>query len=47
MYSTADGSKTLTASITMGDADIDPATAYQKALPELLKQVFCAEQTAN
>ncbi|TDO54746.1 D-alanyl-D-alanine carboxypeptidase [Kribbella sp. VKM Ac-2527] len=47
MYSTADGSKTLTASITMGDAAIDPASAYQKALPELLKQVFCDGQAAG
>jgi D-alanyl-D-alanine carboxypeptidase len=41
MYSTADGSKTMTASITIGDAAIDPATEYQKALPTLLETVFC------
>jgi D-alanyl-D-alanine carboxypeptidase len=47
MYSTADGSKTLTASITMGDAAIDPATEYQKALPKLLETVFCDGKTAG
>lgn len=41
MYSTADGSKTLTASVTTGDAAIDPATEYGRVLPELLKTVFC------
>jgi D-alanyl-D-alanine carboxypeptidase len=47
MYSTVDGSKTLTASITMGDTAIDPATEYQKALPKLLETVFCDGRTAD
>jgi D-alanyl-D-alanine carboxypeptidase len=47
MYSTADGSKTLTASITMGDAAIDPATVYRDNLPKLLETVFCDGQTAG
>jgi D-alanyl-D-alanine carboxypeptidase len=47
MYSTADGSKTLTASITMGDAAIDPGTEYQNALPKLLETVFCDGRTAG
>jgi D-alanyl-D-alanine carboxypeptidase len=41
MYSNADGSKTLTASITTGDAAIDPATVYRDNLPRLLETVFC------
>ncbi|MEU0469075.1 serine hydrolase domain-containing protein [Amycolatopsis sp. NPDC006131] len=42
MYSTPDGSKTLTASITLGDADVDVAVEYPKALDKLLGEVFCA-----
>ncbi|CAM3599937.1 serine hydrolase [Kibdelosporangium persicum] len=41
MYSTPDGSKTLTASITSGDADIDLVADYPKALDKLLNEVFC------
>jgi D-alanyl-D-alanine carboxypeptidase len=41
MYSTPDGSKTLTASITTGDAAIDQAQVFPKALDKLLKTVFC------
>jgi D-alanyl-D-alanine carboxypeptidase len=41
MYSTPDGSKTLTASITAGDAAIDQAQVFPKALGKLLKAVFC------
>jgi D-alanyl-D-alanine carboxypeptidase len=41
MISTPDGSKTVTASVTTGDAAIDLATAYQTSLNALLKQVFC------
>ncbi|MFI7062716.1 serine hydrolase domain-containing protein [Kribbella sp. NPDC050124] len=41
MYSNADGSRTLTAGITMGDAPIDPATAFPPALTKLLKAAFC------
>lgn len=33
----------LTASVTTGDAAIDPATEYGKALAALVKQVFCDE----
>jgi D-alanyl-D-alanine carboxypeptidase len=47
MISTPDGSKTLTASVTTGDAAIDPATAYQTSLNALLKQVFCDGQAAG
>lgn len=42
MYSTPDGSTTLTASITLGDADVDVAVEYPKALDKLLGEVFCA-----
>ncbi|GAA3794538.1 serine hydrolase domain-containing protein [Amycolatopsis tucumanensis] len=42
MYSTPDGSKTLTASVTLGDADVDVAVEYPKALDKLLGEVFCA-----
>ncbi|WP_431925925.1 serine hydrolase domain-containing protein [Amycolatopsis tucumanensis] len=42
MYGTPDGSKTLTASITLGDADVDVAVEYPKALDKLLGEVFCA-----
>ncbi|MEV8536693.1 serine hydrolase domain-containing protein [Streptomyces sp. NPDC051211] len=46
MYSSPDGSKTLTASITAGDAAIDPAQEFPKALGKLLKEVFCDGQGA-
>jgi D-alanyl-D-alanine carboxypeptidase len=41
MYSTPDGKKTLTASITSGDAAMDVATEFPKALDNLVKTVFC------
>ncbi|MEU4421737.1 serine hydrolase domain-containing protein [Actinoplanes sp. NPDC024001] len=41
MYSTPDGRKTLTASVTTGDAAIDPGTAFNRSLPGLLRTVFC------
>lgn len=44
MISTSDGRKTrktLTASITSGDAAIDPATEFGKATQRLMKEVFC------
>jgi D-alanyl-D-alanine carboxypeptidase len=44
MYSTPDGSKTLTASLTAGDADIDLAKDYPRALDKLLEVVFCGGQ---
>jgi D-alanyl-D-alanine carboxypeptidase len=47
MYSTPDGSRTLTASITTGDAAIDQAQVFPKALDKLLKQVFCGGKTAG
>jgi D-alanyl-D-alanine carboxypeptidase len=44
MYSTPDGKKTLTASITSGDAAMDVATEFPKALNNLIKAVFCDGQ---
>ncbi|MCC3779525.1 serine hydrolase [Streptomyces sp. UNOB3_S3] len=41
MYSTPDGSRTLTASLTTGDAAIDPAAEFPKALDALVRAVFC------
>ncbi|MEU7740294.1 serine hydrolase domain-containing protein [Nonomuraea sp. NPDC049158] len=45
MYSTPDGSKTLTASLTMGDAAVDQSVVFPKALDKLIKAVFCGGQT--
>jgi D-alanyl-D-alanine carboxypeptidase len=47
MYSTPDGSKTLTASVTAGDTEIDLANEYPKVLNKLLKEVFCGGQAAS
>ncbi|WP_435601876.1 serine hydrolase domain-containing protein [Streptomyces sp. bgisy130] len=47
MYSSPDGSKTLTASLTTGDAELDfaaTAEAFQKAQQRLVKEVFCGGQ---
>ncbi|MEV8098570.1 serine hydrolase domain-containing protein [Kitasatospora sp. NPDC085879] len=44
MISTPDGSRTLTAGLTTGDAAIDPAQEFPKALDRLIKAVFCGEQ---
>jgi D-alanyl-D-alanine carboxypeptidase len=41
MYSSADGSKTLTASITTGDADIDLLKDFPVALGKLLNATLC------
>ncbi|GIF16447.1 serine hydrolase domain-containing protein [Actinoplanes teichomyceticus] len=44
MYSTPDGSRTLTASLTTGDAEMDFAEwaeAFQKAQHRLVTEVFC------
>nr|CEL17420.1 D-alanyl-D-alanine carboxypeptidase [Kibdelosporangium sp. MJ126-NF4] len=41
MYSTPDGRKTMTASITIGDAAIDPVQVFPRASDELVKTVFC------
>ncbi|MGW4828516.1 serine hydrolase domain-containing protein [Amycolatopsis japonica] len=43
MYSTPDGSKTLTASVTGGDAANDPAQAFPAALNKLVRTVFCGK----
>lgn len=40
MYSTPDGSKTMTAGLTMGDAPINPAEAFPAALDTLVRSVF-------
>ncbi|MFI6029852.1 serine hydrolase domain-containing protein [Amycolatopsis magusensis] len=47
MYSTLDGSKTLTASITAGNVEADLAEGYPKALDKLLRAVFCGGQATN
>ncbi|WP_153034011.1 serine hydrolase [Amycolatopsis sp. YIM 10] len=41
MYSTPDGSKTMTASITTGDAPINQAEVFPAELKKLLDVVFC------
>ncbi|MGI5271685.1 serine hydrolase domain-containing protein [Nonomuraea sp. CA-218870] len=46
MYSSPDGSKTLTASLTVGDAAFDLAT-YPKLLDGLVKAAFCGGRTAS
>lgn len=40
MYSSPDGSKTLTAGLTMGDAPINPAEVFPAALDTLVRTVF-------
>ncbi|WP_306365801.1 serine hydrolase [Nocardiopsis sp. CC223A] len=44
MIASPDGSTTLTASLTTGDADIDPAQVFPGVLDRLLTQVFPAER---
>ncbi|MEO3801402.1 serine hydrolase domain-containing protein [Nonomuraea sp. B1E8] len=46
MYSSPDGGKTLTASLTAGDAAFDLAT-FPKLLDRLVKAAFCGGQTAS
>uniref|UniRef100_UPI0031D5DB61 serine hydrolase domain-containing protein n=1 Tax=Saccharothrix mutabilis TaxID=33921 RepID=UPI0031D5DB61 len=41
MYSSPDGRTTMTAGVTTGDAPIDPAAAFPKALAGLVETVFC------
>ncbi|MFD8701129.1 serine hydrolase domain-containing protein [Kitasatospora sp. NPDC059648] len=41
MISTPDGSRTLTAGLTTGDSDADPAKEFPKALNGLITAVFC------
>ncbi|WP_308297046.1 MULTISPECIES: hypothetical protein [unclassified Streptomyces] len=40
MIGTPDGGRTLTAGLTTGDAAIDPAQEFPKALDRLIKDVF-------
>ncbi|MER7210819.1 serine hydrolase domain-containing protein [Streptosporangium sp. NPDC000239] len=47
MYSSPDGRKTLTASLTTGDAAVDPAALYPRVVERLLKEVFCGGKTAR
>ncbi|MFF2074765.1 serine hydrolase domain-containing protein [Kitasatospora sp. NPDC058162] len=41
MIATPDGARTLTAGLTTGDSDMDPAVEFPKALDQLIKAVFC------
>lgn len=41
MIATPDGARTLTAGLTTGDSDMDPAVEFPKALNQLIKAVFC------
>ena len=47
MYSTPDGSQTLTAGLTTGDAAVNPAEVFPKALASLVKEVFCGGQATG
>lgn len=47
MYSTPDGSKTLTASLTAGDAAVDIAKDYPKLLDGLVKTALCGGQAGS
>ncbi|MEV4063270.1 serine hydrolase domain-containing protein [Nonomuraea dietziae] len=50
MYSTPDGRKTLTASITTGEAELDMiamSATFEKVKQELVKAVFCHEQPGS
>ncbi|MEE6262877.1 serine hydrolase domain-containing protein [Plantactinospora sonchi] len=50
MYSTPDGSKTLTASLTTGNAELafaEWAEAFQKAQHRLVNEVFCGGQAGS
>jgi D-alanyl-D-alanine carboxypeptidase len=42
MYSSLDGTRTMTGSITMGNSDADPAQIFPAALATLLNEVFTA-----
>ncbi|WP_378733247.1 serine hydrolase domain-containing protein [Nocardia brasiliensis] len=47
MYSTPDGSKTLTASLNyVDDAELSGAAAFQQATQRLVEEVFCGGQAA-
>ncbi|MBD0690833.1 serine hydrolase domain-containing protein [Streptomyces sp. CBMA123] len=41
MIATPDGSRILTAGLTTGDSDADPAQTFPQALDRLIKAVFC------
>ncbi|HEX6343221.1 serine hydrolase domain-containing protein [Umezawaea sp.] len=47
MYSTPDGSTTLTAALTSGASEIDLATAFPRALASLVHDVFCPDQEVD
>ncbi|MEV0373152.1 hypothetical protein AB0I10_25575 [Streptomyces sp. NPDC050636] len=47
MYSTPDGRKTLTASVTSGDAAFDPAKELPKVQQRLVNLVFCGRQAGS
>ncbi|MEU9120677.1 serine hydrolase domain-containing protein [Streptomyces sp. NPDC048506] len=47
MYSTPDGKKTLTASLTSRGAAIDEAKEFPKVQQKLIKAVFCGKQSAG
>lgn len=47
MYSTPDGGKTLTASVTTGDAAMDPAVEFPGLLAGLVDAAFCGGRGAN
>ncbi|MEV0536843.1 serine hydrolase domain-containing protein [Kitasatospora sp. NPDC050463] len=47
MIATPDGSKTLTAGLTTGDAAINPTLELPKVLDRLIKTVFCDEQPTD
>jgi D-alanyl-D-alanine carboxypeptidase len=44
MYSNADGTTTMTAGLTTGDSDANPAEVLPPALDALVRAVFCAPQ---
>ncbi|SDN03634.1 serine hydrolase domain-containing protein [Allokutzneria albata] len=43
MYSSPDGRKTLTASVTTGDHPMNPAEVFPKALEKFIKVAYCGE----
>lgn len=47
MYSSPDGSRTLTAGLTTGDAPMNPAEVFPKALDGLVREVFGAGRTTD
>lgn len=47
MYGSPDGSRTLTAGLTTGDAPMNPAEVFPKALDGLVREVFGAGRTTS